>query len=238
MGIGIVDTPATLAEELPMPFNLTAIIGEIDGVLAKYDYEFKTNQTSKNDRTYFDAPHDVRAELTTLLSSTIVRLAPSRDYGRLAVQDSMQTGGMQVNIPVMAGVLRALRHQYASGGLVSVQERIRSDVFSDFLEMAEYLVEDDGMKDPAAVLAGGVLEQHIRKLCAKHGIAVPDRPKLDSLNAELMKAGVYGKNDHKQVTAWAGVRNSAAHAKYDEYTAEQVKLMIAGVRDFLGRCPA
>jgi hypothetical protein len=43
---------------------------------------------------------------------------------------------------------------------------------------------------------------------------------------------------HKQVTAWAAIRNSAAHAQYTDYDAAQVKLMIGWIRWFLSSKPA
>lgn len=128
----------------------------------------------------------------------------------------------------------------------NVRARIQSNIFSDFLEMAEYLIKDEGLKDAAAVFAGGVLEQHIRSLCMKHGVAttltakdgkeVPKR--LDSMNTDLAKAGVYESNDKKQITSWADIRNDAAHANYDKYEASQVTLMIQGIRDFMARNPS
>jgi hypothetical protein len=38
----------------------------------------------------------------------------------------------------LAGVLRALRTDYEAGRLQAFAERVRSDLFSDFLEMAEH----------------------------------------------------------------------------------------------------
>src|SRR5262249_52267176 len=134
---------------------------------------------------------------------------------------------------MLMGVLRALRADYAGGRIYDLRQRIRSDVFSDILAMATYLIEDEGMKDSAAVHAGGVLEQHLRKLYEKHASSVPDKITINPMNDVLKKANVYGANEHKQVTAWAAIRNSAAHANYGEYTAEQVKLMIQWVRWFL-----
>lgn len=119
----------------------------------------------------------------------------------------------------------------------TLQERLHADTFSDFLEMAEYFLED-GFKDPAAVMAGGVLEEHLRKLSEKNNLSLPDRPKLDTMNSNLASQSAYGKNDQKQVTAWAGIRNAAAHGKYADYSIEQVKLMVAGIRDFITRNPA
>ena len=120
------------------------------------------------------------------------------------------------------------------------EQLLNAGLLSDFLAMAEYLLQDEKLKQPAAVLAGGVLEEHIRKLCITNSIDVEDASKakkLDTLNADLGRAGIYSKNDQKQITAWAGIRNSAAHAKYDEFDEQQVRGMIDGIRAFIARMP-
>ena len=137
--------------------------------------------------------------------------------------------------------LQALRDDYANGYFRTLAELIHADVFSDFLDMADYLIEQK-YKDPAAVIAGSVLEEHLRKLCDKNGIDVkkPDGSpkKADTLNAELAGASTYSKLDQKNVTAWLDLRNKAAHGKYSEYTKDQVALLIQSVRDFITRNPA
>ena len=109
--------------------------------------------------------------------------------------------------------------------------------------MAEYLLTER-YKDAAAVIIGGVLEEHLRQLAARAQIPVEEPKnekvvarKAESLNADLAKAGVYAKLDQKAVTFWLDLRNKAAHAKYTEYAHEQVELMYAGVRDFVMRNP-
>jgi hypothetical protein len=76
---------------------------------------------------------------------------------------------MKDRILSMAGMLRALRDDYANGYLQTVQELIHANMFSNLLDMAAYLNEQ-GFKDAAAVITGGVLEQHLRELCAKNAI--------------------------------------------------------------------
>jgi hypothetical protein len=113
-------------------------------------------------------------------------------------------------------------------------------VFADFLEMAEHLT-DSGYKDAGAVIAGSTLEAHLRKLAVKYGLSPTSggRPtKADTLNAEIAKAGGYSKLDQKNVTAWLGLRNDAAHGNYAAYDKSQVTLQIAGIRDFITRNPA
>lgn len=58
------------------------------------------------------------------------------------------------------------------------------------------------------------------------------------MNTDLSSAGVYSKLDQKSITAWLDLRNKAAHGKYDEYSQEQVVVVVSGVRDFIVRHPA
>jgi hypothetical protein len=62
--------------------------------------------------------------------------------------------------------------------------------------------------------------------------------KADTMNTELYKANIYNKIDHKNVTSWLGLRNSAAHGDYVQYTKDQVALMQQGLSDFIARHPA
>ena len=143
------------------------------------------------------------------------------------------------------GVVQALRDDLAKGYLRSLEEIVHSDIFSDFLEMAQYLC-DSGYKDAAAVIAGSTLESHLRSLCHKaeipvtvekdNGVIVPK--KADGINNELAKAEIYTKLEQKSVTAWLDLRNKAAHGKYTEYDEKQVASLINDVRNFIVRNPA
>ncbi len=139
------------------------------------------------------------------------------------------------------GILHAVRQEIEGGWLVSVKGIISSEIFSDFLEMAKYLL-DEGYKDAAAVMIGGALEEHLRQLCIRNSISTdvikdgkPVPKKADLLNAELAKVQVYNKLDQKNVTAWLDLRNKAAHGKYSDYTKEQVNSMYNSVIDFISR---
>jgi len=144
----------------------------------------------------------------------------------------------------LIGVLKGLYQDLKEGYLKTLSELIHVDIFTEYIEMAEYLLKE-GYKDPAAVISGSTLEEHLRKLCIKNGIDIEImskgklRPiKADSLNSELTKQKVYSKLEQKSVTAWLDLRNKAAHGKYNEYNENQVKQIIMGVRDFIVRNPA
>ncbi|MCH7639975.1 MAG: hypothetical protein IH855_11025 [Bacteroidetes bacterium] len=138
-------------------------------------------------------------------------------------------------------ILKAIRTEIAGGWLFTIRGLVAAEMFSDFLDMAQHLL-DQGYKDPAAVVIGSVLEEHLRQLCVKHSIDIADPKggkmiprKADRLNSDLTKNETYTALDQKQITAWLGLRNDAAHGKYASYTEEQVKNYLAGVTEFMAR---
>jgi hypothetical protein len=142
----------------------------------------------------------------------------------------------------LVGVTQTLLYNIRAGYIKTLEELVHGEMFCDFLEMAQYLL-DNRYKDAAAVIAGSTLESHLKQLCKKKGdISVVNdegKPKkADSINSELASAKVYSKLDQKNVTAWLDLRNNAAHGDYGSYTKEQVSLMINSVRDFIARIPA
>jgi hypothetical protein len=128
-----------------------------------------------------------------------------------------------------------------TGWLTTVEELLHADTFADFLAMAREL-NSKGYKDAAAVIAGTVLESHLRLLCDKNGIPTKlptGKPKTaDSMNSELAKGGAYNQLQQKQVTAWLGIRNAAAHGNYGEYAGTEVVNLISGVEQFIVSNPA
>lgn len=141
-------------------------------------------------------------------------------------------------------ILGTIRDEISGDWLFTIRSLITAEVFSDFLEMAEYLISED-YKDPAAVIAGSVLEEHLRQLCQNNEIAVEYESgekmkpkKADKLNSDLAKAQVYNKLDQKSVTTWLDLRNKAAHGHFKEYNKDQVEIMIQGITEFMARVQA
>jgi hypothetical protein len=127
------------------------------------------------------------------------------------------------------GVLKAAKDDYENEQLFEIRRLVEAELFDDFLEQAEHLL-DSGYYQPAAVIAGCVLEDGLRKLCNKNGITLPLKPKLDAMNSELAKAGVYSKLVQKRITALADLRNKAAHGQWNQFSKKDVVDMIQSVR--------
>jgi hypothetical protein len=141
------------------------------------------------------------------------------------------------------GVLKALKEDLEKGYLSQLEELIHAELFADFLQMAEVYFEA-GYKDQAAIVAGGVLEEHLRKLALKHNISLNvtnlitgalSPKKAENLNSDLAQAKVYTKLEQKSVSNWLELASKAGQAKYNQYSREQVELMLRGITDFTSR---
>lgn len=139
------------------------------------------------------------------------------------------------------GILTSIKTEIEKGWLSTIKGLISAEIFSDFLDMAEHLLSEK-YEHPAAVMIGSVLEEHLRQLCDKNGIAITEikngktlPKKADLLNADLVGKGIYNKLDQKNIIAWLDLRNKAAHGKYTEYNIQQVEFMLQGVTEFMVR---
>ena len=130
------------------------------------------------------------------------------------------------------GVLQGLLSDLEAGLLMNIKELAIAEVFADFLEMAEHLLEND-YKDPAALLIGAVLEDGLRRIATKHSIPVKNSDNISALNQKLYQKNIYDKLIFEQIKAWSTIRNYAAHGHFEKYQEEDVRDMLKGVRDFL-----
>ena len=111
-----------------------------------------------------------------------------------------------------------------------------AEVFSDFLEQADYLLQN-GYAAPAASLAGAVLENGLRSIAERNEIPVKARNNLSALNQKLAGKSVYNRLRQKQIEAWIEVRNNADHGQFGEFTDSDVADLIKGARSFLAEMP-
>lgn len=125
----------------------------------------------------------------------------------------------------------AAKDDYNGGYIIPIETLVHAEVFDDQLEQAEELFKKD-YYIPAAVCAGIVLETTLRNLCQKYNIDTQNK-KLDMMNSELVKVGVYSKLEQKNITMLAHIRNSAAHGKTDELDKKDVEKIIVEVKKFI-----
>ena len=129
--------------------------------------------------------------------------------------------------------------QYAQNDLlegVSIERKAQIDVVSDFLEQAQSLLNAKGVH-PAAptVIIGAALEEFLRNWVEDSQISLKGKkPSLDSYAKSLREDELITKQDLKDITSWAGLRNHAAHGEWDEVSdKKRVTLMLEGINLFM-----
>jgi hypothetical protein len=220
--------------------DVDPVLAQIDGLFA--DWGFRPNEVPGWEAVDPLGPAEI-AQRTTRAVALLERFAPGSRYLQAAKEPFDRDWGSEEasTFVHVAAALAAFRSDVEAGYLKTLAELIHADVFADLLEMASEL-QGKGYKDAAAVIAGSILEEHLRKLAGGSGIAAAKSDgsplKASVINANLAKAEIYNKLEEKAVTAWLGLRNSAAHGKYNEFDEAQVANLIRDVRDFMVRHPA
>ena len=216
--------------------NTQNIIAQIDALLSEVE---RARRASPEDDLSGGLPDDELMKARARLMAGIERLAPAgSSYLAMAKASKGWNGTI---ILELGGILGALKSDFQAGYIHTIEELVHGVVFDDFLEMASELLAK-GYKDPAAVIAGSVLEEHIRKLTVRNGLDTLDtknKPKsFDTLATQLVKAQQFSEPQRKILVGWYGQRNEAAHGHYVNVIGSEVGRMIEGIRDFMVRFPA
>jgi hypothetical protein len=222
-----------------MPLSTTAAVADMDQVLSEVQALRKPDDIYRNKLVI---PQLSGGRAVSLLRSAIERYTPADSAYRLQVKEL--TKGRLAALPHTAenliGVLKALKSDYEAGRLNTIEQLIHADVSGDFLQQAETLAKT-GYTAAAMVVAGSTLEQHLRLLAEAANITIYSGgkwKKADVVNADLVKNGVYGKQQQKTVTSLLGLRNSAAHGNTDDYSAEEVRLGLQQITMLVQQYPA
>jgi len=82
------------------------------------------------------------------------------------------------------------------------------------------------------VLASTVFEDSVRRFAGKMNIQQAGR-KLDAVIDDLVKIGAVTSGKAKRWKSYAGVRNSALHAQWNNFDISDVGDMIKGTREII-----
>jgi hypothetical protein len=134
----------------------------------------------------------------------------------------------------LEGFISFVQNDLHSG--ISVERKAQIDVVSDILEQANSLLETKGVH-PAAptVIIGAALEEFLRNWIEEQGIVLENKKAgLDSYSKLLRENDLITKQDSKDITSWAGLRNHAAHGEWEEVDdKKRISLMLEGVNFFM-----
>ena len=136
----------------------------------------------------------------------------------------------------MHGILEQYRDFVGDGmhETITPERKAKIDVVSDFLGQADTLLSTKGVHPVcAAVLVGASLEAFLREWVEAEKLK-PTKPGLDGYAQALLAEEKINKQDVKDITAWAGRRNYAAHGEFDEVAdARNIRQMLDGVNLFM-----
>lgn len=154
---------------------------------------------------------------------------------------SSKTSTKSSTLTYIAGTLHGLKNDYENGYLDSLEKKVVASISSDYLTQVDMLLGEGKSAQlghiPAAVLCGAVLEDAIRRLCERQSISIRKRgggfKKLTTMIDELQKDNALSSTKRDRLQSWAKLRNSAAHARFDEVDRHEVETMIVDVKNFL-----
>ena len=146
-------------------------------------------------------------------------------------------------IAQLQGCVRGLKADYEAGMFDSLSHIVETHIATDYMKQAEKLLGEGklGKNDhvPAAVLAGCVLEDRLRKLCQRQTPIIDTKKPdgnyktLDPMIIDLLKANVFNKAKADMLKSWAKIRNYAAHGEFTQFNRADVEAMIIGIKAFL-----
>jgi hypothetical protein len=155
--------------------------------------------------------------------------SPYHAHTNRVVTDAMAPAWSKVS--QVSWLLSRLLEEIEGGLLTTIENHAIAVTFDDFLDHgAEYLKA--GRKDEAAVIAGIVFEDTIRRLCRNLGIT-ENGIALNTLISELAKSGILTTLKAKHARFAAGLRTSAAHARWEEIQLSDVKPVIDFTRELM-----
>jgi hypothetical protein len=150
------------------------------------------------------------------------------------------------------GILIGIKKHVEQGWMDNIKNHLSAEIFNDYLDMANYL-NQEGFYIAAAVIAGTTLEERVRQLCVLHGVSVETsdartgdmKPiKADTLNINVASHYADSRNDARLFVKNYGLRNEAAHGKWNDDSAakksiriDQVNVMIQEVGFFVRNNP-
>jgi hypothetical protein len=151
------------------------------------------------------------------------------------VKNNLSHASSGGNFFLILSALKAAQEDFEGGYFFEQRALLEADVFHSLLEQAEEL-ERSGYYQAAIVLCGAVLEQQMRTVCTRNGIT-PQKTNgkhmmINEMNDALAKTGAYNLHKKKLITAWADLRNQAAHGAASSFKKEDVQDLLRDVTRF------
>ena len=219
-----------MGEEVEMAIE--RILGRLDSLISMGEKVLATRHPSRGNVVGPDMVEDALFRQWRTSSVAFLNALPSEYVYRHEFENHCKHSYDYSHAEGGVAILRAAREDIEGGYLQKIETLVSANVFSDFLEMAEHLL-NNGYKDPAASLIGAVLEDGLRRICSNNNLTVKSDDNISSLNKKLADQEVYNRLQQREIEVWNKLRDYADHGHFDQYDAGRAKDMLTGVGKFL-----
>lgn len=129
--------------------------------------------------------------------------------------------------------LKRLKFDIENGLLKWFESKISAEIFDTFLDHWEVYLKNN-RKNEAWVIIGITFEDTVRKLARLNAIE-ENGVKLDEIISRLQSSDIFTPIEAKRARSCAAVRTSAAHAKWDEFSENDVQSTLAFTRELISK---
>jgi hypothetical protein len=112
--------------------------------------------------------------------------------------------------------------------LTDIGQTLHAEILDNELDAARNLLTASHLRS-AGVVAGVVLEGHLKKLLSDHSVTFRKKATLSSLNDALKEAGVYDGPQWRNIQYLTDIRNICGHKDERDPERTQVSELIDGV---------
>lgn len=200
------------------------------------EYILKIGKSFKGKTSYHDFL-GLSAEIKNLISASSGKNNPFYE----AVEKVKVTAHfpMEQLYSILDAFLRTVENDLISN--VSYERKLKIEVVNDYLLQAEELLEkNDFHPATVAFLIGASLEEFLRNWIIEQTIDLEgQKPSIDTYAKALRKNVKIDKQELKEITVWAGIRNNAAHGSWELVeNRDKIRIMLAGVNLFIKKYSA
>lgn len=115
----------------------------------------------------------------------------------------------------------------------NLELELEANIFKSELDSANELLKKKFLR-PSGVVAGVVLEKHLKNICDKHGINITKKePGISDFNDKLKEEKVIDTPTWRKIQLMGDLRNLCAHNKGVDPTQQQVKELLDGTKNII-----
>jgi len=122
-------------------------------------------------------------------------------------------------------ILKAAKERLSSK-LFDIKQLVQAELFDSELDSSRELLKK-GFLRPAGIVAGVVLERHLKQVCENHNLKIIKKnPNLSDINETLKSDEIIDIPEWRKFSRLADIRNYCGHDKEREPTKDEVQELI------------